>query len=294
VAQAVWKLDAKRRERPFVAVNCGSVGGELAESEFFGHERGAFTGADQPRAGLFRAAQGGVLFLDEVGELSEVHQAKLLRVLQEGRVRGIGADREVPVDVRVLAATNRDLTERVRQGQFRQDLYQRLHVLHIHLPPLRERPEDIDPLIHRFVSQVGGDPPGVTPEFVHALKQANLPGNVRELENLVRQAIFLRDGDGPLGLADLPRELLSGLALPESTSGTVSSESPLASVGLPDAEALLAEHNWNLARAVSHCEKLLLAAALERTRGNQSEAARLLGITARSVYNKLRRHRRSR
>ena len=162
------------------------------------------------------------------------------------------------------------------------------------LPPLRARPEDIEPLVHHFLSQHGavGEPPGVTPEFVQALKLANLPGNVRELENLVRQAIFLREGDGPLGLADLPHDVLCGLAAtePSSAPATTASQGPHAGALLSDPQALLAEHNWNLARAVSHCEKLLLAAALERTRGNQSEAARLLGITARSVYNKLRRH----
>ncbi|MGH7461605.1 MAG: sigma 54-interacting transcriptional regulator, partial [Longimicrobiales bacterium] len=195
-AHAVHTLDGKRCRGPFVAVNCGAISEGIAESELFGHRRGAFTGADRDRPGLFRAAQGGVLFLDEVGELSESVQSKLLRVLQDRRVLAVGDEKDASVNVRVIAATHRDLAERVAQGAFRADLFHRLTVLTLRVPPLRERREDMGPLIEHFLAQYGelvlGRPVSATTEFVQAISQLELPGNVRELENILRRILVCR------------------------------------------------------------------------------------------------------
>ena len=216
LAHAIHQLDAKRRMGPFVAVNCGAINPGVAESELFGSRRGAYTGAHQDRAGLVRAAEGGVLFLDEIGELPGPLQAKLLRVVQESRVLAVGEDREVPVSVRIIAATNRDLLAMVRQGLFREDLFHRLNVVSIHIPPLRERPTDIGPMIdhllgkYRSLDTAGS--PSVGPAFVEALTRVALPGNIRQLENLVRHALVNKEDDQPLTLSDLPPEVWRQLA----------------------------------------------------------------------------------
>jgi transcriptional regulator with GAF, ATPase, and Fis domain len=175
LAHAIHQLDPKRCDGPFMALNCAAISPGLAESELFGHRRGAFTGADHDRKGLIRAAEGGVLLLDEIGELDDASQAKLLRVLQEHRVLGIGEEREVPISVRIIAATNRDLGEMVQQRRFRADLFHRLNVLAIHIPPLRERPTDLKPLIEHFVHKyqdLRPDSPLVlAPEFIEAVTQ---------------------------------------------------------------------------------------------------------------------------
>jgi transcriptional regulator with PAS, ATPase and Fis domain len=193
LARAIHQLDPKRSNGPCIALNCGAISPGLVESALFGHRRGAFSGADQDRKGLIRSAEGGVLFLDAIGELNDALQAKLLRVLQERRVLGVGEDQEVPVNVRVIAATHRDLEEMVQQRKFRADLFHRLNVLSIHLPSLRERPADIKPLIEHFVEKSRFLKPGVrlaiAPDFVDALMQLELPGNARQLENLVWRAL---------------------------------------------------------------------------------------------------------
>jgi len=193
-----------RAEGPFVAVNCAAIPAELLESELFGHARGAFTGAVRDRAGRFRQASGGTLFLDEVGEIPPALQGKLLRALQEKAVDAVGADAPVPVDVRILAATNRDLLARIREGAFREDLYYRLNVVELAVPPLRERPDDIPPLVRRFVDEfAAGREIAVPPAVVEELSRRPWPGNVRELRNACERMVILCRGD-EVSLDDLP------------------------------------------------------------------------------------------
>jgi DNA-binding NtrC family response regulator len=298
LARAVHQLDPKRSSGPFVALNCAALTPTLAETELFGHRRGAFTGADHDRKGLFRAADGGVLFLDEIAELNLDLQAKLLRALQESRVLAVGEDHEVAINARVLAASNQNLGDRVARGLFRADLFHRLNVVNVHIPPLREHLKDVDALIAHFIAKHRSLNPARTvvpgADFVEALKATGLPGNARQLENLLRQAIARKEDDSPLNLADLPSELWQELCAGEEPS----SEPPPAR-SLPPATPesrvpadflrLLEEQHWNLPRSLARFEQILLEAALHRTRGNQSQTARLLGITPRSVYNKLRR-----
>jgi transcriptional regulator with GAF, ATPase, and Fis domain len=310
LARAIHQLDPKRHHKPFVPLNCGAINPNLAESELFGHRRGAFTGADRDRRGLIRSAEGGILFLDEIGELDDVLQAKLLRVLQEHRVLGVGEDREVAVSVRIIAATNRDLHAMAQQGQFRGDLFHRLNLLPIHIPPLRERPADLKPLVEHFVQKHQFLKPGWLPaigaDFLDALMQLKLPGNARQLENLVRWVLVNKDDEAPLNLSDLPIEVWQQLSTPGklrpaqpdagsrgANAGSVPLEprqhdSPTYFVDL------LAINGWSLSQSLQFCERLLLEAALHKAEGNQSRAARLLGITPRSVYNKLHKHRRNR
>lgn len=306
LAHAIHQLDPKRCKGLFVALNCAAISPGLAESELFGHRRGAFTGADRDRKGLIRAAEGGVLFLDEIGELDESLQAKLLRVLQEYRVLGIGEDREVPVSVRIITATNRHLGEMVQQRKFRADLFHRLNVLAIHIPPVRERRTDLKPLIEHFLEKyqdLGPDSPLVmAPEFIEAFTQLKLPGNTRQLENLVRWALVNKSDDTPLNLRDLPVEIWQELAErgkgtslePASVGGEMEEGQPTMELQGQHIRAYLAtlidRNGWNLGRALQHCEKLLLEAVLQKASGNQSQAARLLGITPRSVYNKLHKY----
>ena len=291
VANSIHRLDPLRSVCPFVAVNCGAITRELAESELFGHRRGAFTGAERDRKGLFRSAEGGVLFLDEVAELNEHLQAKLLRVIQEQRVLGVGEDVETPVNVRVVAATNADLTARVRDGTFRADLFNRLNALTIHLPPLRERREDIRLLAEHFIARFsklrGGAPVPASAEFISAVSRLELTGNARQLENLIHWILLNKVDGEPLALRDLPPIVWEQLC-----SESTATEAPAAQPsGLePSVLGLLLANRWSMARALADCERLILNAALEHEHGNQSRAARLLGITPRSVYNKLRKH----
>ncbi len=303
LARGIHRLDLKRRQGPFVALNCGAISLGLAESELFGHRRGAFTGADRDRQGLIRSAEGGVLFLDEIGELDEALQAKLLRVLQENRVLGVGEDREVAFSVRIIAATHRNLEAMVQQGTFRADLFHRLNILAIHIPPLRERPADLKALIEHFLAKnrflKPSGPLSADADFIAALTQVELPGNARQLENLVRWVLVHKDDDTALSLRDLPLDIWQQLSEqgkhPQDQSQSASDEKdilppisdtpqqPLASSII----ALLDLNGWNLSQSLQHCERLLLEAALHRAHGNQSRAAELLGITPRSVYNKL-------
>jgi DNA-binding NtrC family response regulator len=297
LARAVHRLDPNRRRGPFVPVNCGAISASLGESEFFGHRRGAFTGAERERKGLIRSAEGGVLFLDEIADLEVALQTRLLRVLQENRVLGVGEDREVGISVRVVAASNRNLECMVQQNKFRADLFHRLNVLSIRVPPLRDRPDDLTPLVehflqkHRSLTPVGALTVGA--DFSEALRQVELPGNVRQLENLVCQALVRKTTDFPLSISDLPFEILLQLSGAE--------EEPMASK--PDDDIsnsenvvssvvrVLDANDWNLTRSLESWERHALEAAMERMRGNQSRTARLLGITPRSVYNKVRKYR---
>ena len=288
LARAIHARDPKRCAGPFVALNCGAIAATLAEAELFGHRRGAFTGADRDRRGLFRAADGGVLFLDEIAELDATVQVKLLRVLQDNRVLSVGDDREASVSVRVIAATNSDLREMVERRLFRADLFHRLNVVSIHIPSVRERRADIRPLVEHFVRKHHGLSPAASPaigaEFVDAFSRLDLPGNAREIENLVRSALVHNDGTAPLGLSDLPADVWQQL-VQESPGPAV------AAGGREESLTMLEANGWNLSRTLRACERSFIQAAFRVSDGNQSKTARLLGITPRSVYNKLRRHR---
>ena len=300
VARALHALDAKRRDHPFVAVNCGAIARSLAESELFGHRRGAFTHADRDRKGLIRAADRGVLFLDEIGELDASIQTKLLRVLQEGRVLAVGDEVEVAVDVRIVAATNRPLRQMVAEGTFRADLYHRLNVCSLTLPPLRERRADIPALVEHFVRLHGRVRAASTlppdPAFLEAVARLDLPGNARQLENLVRRALAHHDGGGPLTLRDLPADVWDDVVAAEangmSGNGAAEEASQASDFAWTTYPArVLAANSWDLSRSLESCERAMIEAALRKADGNQSRAARLLGITPRSVYKKLRRYR---
>ncbi|HJL20459.1 MAG TPA: sigma-54 dependent transcriptional regulator [Sandaracinaceae bacterium LLY-WYZ-13_1] len=265
LAEAIVRASG-RAEAPFVRFNCAAITPELAEAELFGHAKGAFTGAVRSRAGLFREADGGTLFLDEVAELDPRTQAKLLRVLQEGEVRPVGEDRPVPVDVRILAATHRDLATQVREGTFREDLMYRLKVVNLHVPPLRERPADVPVLaqlfLDEFAERYGAGPFVVTDALRARLLAYRWPGNVRELRNAIESVVALS-----------PPDALDPSLLPGDAPGTE-----------PNKQATLAER-------LAAYERGLLVAALEAADGNRTEAAKALGIGRATLYEKLDRHR---
>ncbi len=259
-----------REGRPFVAVNCGAIPAPLIESELFGHVKGAFTDARQSRRGLFEEADGGTLLLDEVGELPLALQVSLLRVLQEGEIRRVGDTRHIKVDVRVLAATNRNLVEAVAEGSFREDLYYRLNVVALHLLPLRERPEDIEPLALRFLSRhasrLGLPLRPLSPEAMHLLGEFHWPGNVRELENALERALVLSEG-----------EEIDAEALPEVIRRAQ-----------PPAPPPSGEGDLSVKRAQRGLEEGLIRRALERTGGNRTKAAELLELSPRALLYKIR------
>jgi two-component system, NtrC family, response regulator PilR len=274
VARAIHRL-SDRAAGPFLVVNCGALPEALMESELFGHERGAFTGAEKRHRGLFRDADGGSLLLDEVGELPAALQIKLLRVLQERSVRAVGATQETPVDVRVLAATNRDVESDVASGKFRSDLYYRLNVIRLVLPPLRERREDVpllaETFMRRFAGDFGKEITGFTPDAVRALEYYAFPGNVRELENVIERAVALAGGR-VIGLGDLPPQL-SGMA------------------GAPTPALLdLPAEGTRLDDILSEVERRLILASLDRTGGIRTRAADLLGISFRSLRYRMKKH----
>lgn len=305
MAHAIHQLDPKRCAGPFVAINCGAISPGLAESELFGHSRGAFTGADRDRKGLVRAADGGVLFLDEIGELGGDVQAKLLRVLEGHCVLSVGTDHDVGVNVRVIAATNRNLDLMMKRGQFREDLFHRLNMLSVHLPPLRERVADLKPLIDNFLmkyrSVAISETSSVDRDFIEALAQLELPGNVRQLENIVRRALLNKTDDTPLSLGDFTPEIWQQLcAQRQVNSGQAGVDCHATSAATPNVSLSSTEFiaslftrmdskKWNLSRAVEYCQRLLVETALQRAQGNHSQAARVLGITARTLYNKLKK-----
>ena len=292
IATSLHRLDAKRSKGPFIVVNCSAINTGIAESELFGHRRGSFTGADADRKGLFRSADGGVLFLDEIGELSQSLQAKLLRVLQEDRVLAVGYDREVPIDVRVIAATNKNLEAMIREGSFREDLYHRLNVLSIHVPPLSDRKEDLRPLVEHFLKKYSSlnqaSVIAVNDDFLDAVHQMKLSGNVRQLENIVRRALLNAGATSSLGLNDLTMVEWEQLAGDEGTVTAAVKLDP--AIPQTTFSQILHLNDWNLSKSLDHCERALLKCALQFTHGNQSQTARLMGITPRSVYNKLQKH----
>jgi two-component system response regulator PilR (NtrC family) len=264
---------SERSAGPFRVINCGALPEALMESELFGHVKGAFTGAVAAAPGLVKEADGGTLLLDEVGELPASLQVKLLRVLQERKVRPVGGTAEIPVDVRLLAATNRDVEAEVKAGRFRQDLYYRLNVIRIPLPALRERPGDVGKLserfLARFAAELGKSIRGFTPEALRALDHYDFPGNVRELENMIERAVALSSGS-TIGLGDLP----------EAVSGVTGLPLPLLLHGLPS-------EGVNLDEVLGEVERRLILEALERSHGVRKGAAKLLGVTFRSLRYRL-------
>jgi two-component system response regulator HydG len=265
VAEAIVRASSRRDER-YVRFNCAAITPDLAEAELFGHAKGAFTGAHRARVGLFREADGGTLLLDEIGEMDGRTQAKLLRVIQEGELRPVGEDRPVPIDVRILAATHRDLAQLVSEGKFREDLYYRLKVVHLHVPPLRDRPEDVPVLFRHFLAhyaeRFGTGPLRVPEGTMERLLAHRWPGNVRELENAIESVVALSNESA------IDPALLPGAIAPPATSAT----------------------SATLKERVEAYERGLVVAALRECGGNRSEAARRLGISRATLHEKLHKY----
>ncbi|MBU1740177.1 MAG: sigma-54 dependent transcriptional regulator, partial [Proteobacteria bacterium] len=272
VAKAIH-YNSPRKHKPLVTVNCAAVPTHLIESEFFGYVRGAFTGADRTKKGLFEEAEGSTIFLDEISDLPPELQAKLLRVLQEGEIRRLGDTASRTVDVRVLAATNRDLEAAVEQGKFREDLYYRLNVIPLNIPPLRERPEDVPLLARHFLVKMaerhGRQVKRLSPEAERVLINQPWPGNVRQLENVIEQAVVMAEGE-TIGSRNLPT------ALSREAGGLV--------VRVPedrlDLKGLVRE-------ATALAERQIIARALEKENGNRTRTAQVLGISRRCLITKI-------
>jgi transcriptional regulator with PAS, ATPase and Fis domain len=265
VARALH-FQSERRARPFYAVNVAALPESILEAELFGHEKGAFTGAESRKVGLFEQASGSTLFLDEVGDLKRDLQVKLLRTLQEREIMRVGGTERIKVDVRIIAATNQDLERAVREGRFREDLYYRLNVIPIVLPPLRERRTDIPLLVEHFMKKYGADAKRtIGDRALKALSDYDWPGNVRELESVIERALLLAEGDEILP-SDLPAAVRAEISLPR---GPLSLDIPESGI---DLEAV---------------ERSLVLKALDKAAGNVSRAARLLGLTRRTMQYRL-------
>jgi two-component system response regulator AtoC len=276
VARMIHQQSPRRKES-FIAINCGAIPENLLESELFGYEKGAFTGATKTKKGLFEEANGGTLFLDEIGEMPLLLQAKLLRVLQEEEIRRVGDVNAIKTDVRIIAATLKDLSVAVRQGTFRDDLFYRLNVLPIRIPPLRHRIEDIPVLAKHFIQQLNiklrTNVTGVSPEVFERWKGYDWPGNVRELENTVERAmVMVREGE--IGLKDLPHDFIPKLR--DQTLKSYRVEEVL--------------EDLSIKKRVRVIEEELILKALERTNGNRTHAAKLLEISHRALLYKLKEY----
>jgi two-component system response regulator HydG len=280
IAHALHDL-SRRREGPFIRVGCGALAETLLESEMFGHEKGAFTGASRCKLGRFELADGGTIFLDEIGEIGAALQMKLLRVLQEREFERVGGEETLSVDVRVVAATNRDLEALVREGVFREDLYYRLHIVPLRMPPLRERPGDVAELARHFLSKLSGRTgkriSDITEEAVQVLLQYRWPGNVRELENVIEQAMVFCEGE-VLKEADLPSNLkkrpATGAGLKREADGSLRVD--LSGRTLPE--------------VLDEVERTLILQAYEKAQKVKTETARLLGIKTSALYYKLEKY----
>jgi len=279
VARAIHE-NSLRAQAPFITINCGAFPETLLESELFGYMKGAFTGANENRKGLFEAAHGGTLFMDEIGNMSLTMQVKLYRVLQEGKVRPIGSTEETGVDVRIIAATNKDFEKEIAEGRFREDLYYRLSVIPIQLPPLRERREDIPLLARHFLEKFrkAMEKPieALSPEAVRRLESYDWPGNVRELENTMERAVALETGNE-----------ISLRVLPDRIAG-FSSAGPLGAAGAPAVE--FPAEGLDFEREIAEAERRYLQAALEKAEGVRTKAADLLKISYRSFRHYAKKH----
>ncbi|MFQ6113298.1 MAG: sigma-54-dependent transcriptional regulator [bacterium] len=265
VAQAIHHL-SHRASEPFIAVNCGALPESLLESELFGHEKGAFTGADKMKVGRFELANGGTIFLDEIGDISPSTQIKLLRVLQNHQIERLGGTKTIQIKARTIAATNRDLEEALKSGSFREDLYYRINVFPIYLPPLRERKEDIPALVSHFLKKFGEQENAIEGPALEPLMRYHWPGNVRELENVVERALIM-SGTGVVREQDLPQHIRS-----------VSVSRGRTSIEIPDEGVSL-----------EVVEQNLIKNALDKAGGNKTKAAKLLGITRRKLYSMMER-----
>jgi DNA-binding NtrC family response regulator len=297
---------SERKAKPFVAVNCGAIPDNLVESILFGHEKGAFTGATERHTGKFVEASGGTLFLDEVSELPLAAQVKLLRALQEGAVEAVGGRKPVKVDVRIISATNRKLLDRVKGGQFREDLFYRLHVLPLTIPPLRARREDIPHLLRHFLARFCAEEnrpiTGINGEAMAQLAQLEWPGNIRQLENVVYRAVVMSDGD-QLGLADFPLAAAQSATAPESqsqhgeplivppafhsTAPAMVSGNDIPIAPLPAAGTLAMLTRSGEMRPLEEMETEIIRFAISHYRGQMSEVARRLKIGRSTLYRKL-------
>lgn len=267
-AKLVWE-ESSRSDKKFLPVHSGAIEPSLLASALFGHEKGAFTGADKQKKGLFEEADGGTIFLDEIGEINAETQVKLLRVLQEGEFMRVGGTEPIKVNVRVICATNRDLKKAVREGKFREDLYYRLNVIQIQLPPLRERPGDIEDLVNHYVCQLGGPFKRVNAEAMAALARYDWPGNVRELRNVVERMVVLSLKD-ELGVVDLPDEIKDFCPAVEEQAAVP------AAAGRPP--------------TLGEMEKQLIENTLAACAGNKKKAADAMGISRSAFYEKLKRY----
>jgi len=284
VAHAIH-INSPREEKPFVRVNCAALAPGVLESELFGHEKGSFTGALARRPGRFELADGGTLFLDEVGDLPMEVQIKLLRTLQEREFERVGGSETIKVDVRMISATNRNLETMIEDGEFREDLYYRLNVFPINLPPLRDRLSDLTPLVAHFIAkfsrQMGVTAAPASPEALLKLREYNWPGNVRELENIIERAMILARGT-PVNAShlDFGRRAVSHAATPSAGTGPVSAVPP----------PVLADDGKSLAERLLDSERKEIVAAVDKSRGNIASAARTLGINRSTLYYRLRKH----
>ncbi|MBV8904597.1 MAG: sigma-54-dependent Fis family transcriptional regulator [Acidobacteriia bacterium] len=296
VARTVHAL-SPRRQGPFVAINCAALPDTLIESELFGHEKGSFTGASERRAGCFEVAQHGTLLLDEIGEMPLATQAKLLWILEDSRVRRLGGKTEFEVDVRVVAATNKVPDEAVRGGHLREDLYYRLNVFQIHLPPLRERKQDILPIAEALIGDLNRKHEArvadISPAVLQALERHQWPGNVRELRNVLERAVILA-AEGTIELRHLPAFLQGrssltaapvSMPIPETPSGT-GTPPPAATAAIDDGSSV----HFQIGTTVEDAEKVLILRTLEHTRNNKTRAAEILGISLKTLHNKLKEY----
>jgi len=291
VARAVYH-HSNRSQQPFLAVNCAAIPEQLLESELFGHERGAFTGATLQRVGKFEQCNRGTIFLDEIGDMTPTTQTKILRVLQSGTFERVGGNQPIKVDVRVIAATNKPLEQAVAAREFREDLFYRLNVVRIHIPPLRERRQDVRLLVNYFLKKFAKDQPGpprsIAPVALKALEKYHWPGNVRELENIIRRALVMAKGEAIL-ISDLPAEI-SGQAAPAGTSTPMPA---IGGEGAPGDIGVLARQLFHWARRdprlkiIPAVERELVIQALKETSGNQLHAAKLLGITRATLRKRI-------
>lgn len=277
VARAIHNL-GPRANGPFIPVNCGAIPAELMESEFFGHKKGSFTGAHQDKQGLFQAADGGTLLLDEVADLPMSMQVKLLRAIQEKSIRQVGAEEEIPVDVRILSATHKDLTQAIRNNHFRQDLFYRINVIELRVPSLRDRNDDIPLLSKHFLKQFAKEcslpVPEITDDAINLLMKHSYPGNIRELENTLERAFTLSD-HGKINAESL--DLNSAHIQQHETADHA-------------AESYAFEGHGSLDDYMASIEKKILIEALERNRWNKTATAEELGISFRQIRHKLKKY----